>query len=267
MSCLDASASTTHPSALLPAFTAVEDVLKNQCHPNFIRYSVSNCNQPRVVFVRWLSSSLIILGFIVAALLIVFSSPSGHKTIIPPPVRLVASPLWWAGFSLLIASRDGICIILHWNYKRNLRPWEMFADEAVSGEKDEDGFGDMPERIYTGASTVSASTVSSASSNNSVSKSKNKNKKGKGKGRKAGGQKPSLESLGPPNAFDTEPWVDVYEETSWWKRVCNVSITTPNRHIRAVQDRVVLMALLCGTAVGMALAVGSVFIPAPKLFS
>lgn len=278
--CLEAASHTTHPSALLPAFAAVEDVLRNQSHPNFIRWSVSNCNQPRVVFVRWLSTSLILLGFIVDALLIIFSSPSGKGTLIPAPVRLVASPLWWMGLSLLIASKDGICIILHWNYKRNLRPWEMFADEALATDKDgkaggdfDEGFdGAMPERIYTGGSTASTvTTISSVSSNGSKSKGKSKKSKSKGKGKGKGGagqndQKPYLQSLGPPNAFDTEPWVDVYDDTTWWKRVCSVSITTPNTHLRAVQDRTVLVSLISGTIIGTALGVGSMFIPAPRLF-
>ncbi|KAI1083721.1 hypothetical protein F5B20DRAFT_594396 [Whalleya microplaca] len=59
--CMHAVQHTTHPSALLPAFTGAEAVLRGRSHPSFIRWSVRNGNGPRIWLVR-------ILGVVLTAL-------------------------------------------------------------------------------------------------------------------------------------------------------------------------------------------------------
>ncbi|KAK9424622.1 hypothetical protein SUNI508_03498 [Seiridium unicorne] len=238
--CFQAIEQTTHPSALLPAFAAVEAILRGQCHPNFVRWSVSNSNRPRVVFVRGLGSTLVLLGFILDVVLILST--------ISQWIRLLVTPLWILGFAFLIGSQQGICIILHWNYKRNLRPWEQFADDVLANkagvEQKSDGHNVEKhghKRKDTGSSTSSDDDAVTLHKNN-------------------------LWKLGPANTFDTEPWVGLYHQKSVWKRVFDVSVMTQNRHVRAMRDRVVFKSVLWASLGALVLAVCSVFVPSPGLF-
>ncbi|KAI1858577.1 hypothetical protein JX265_010670 [Neoarthrinium moseri] len=241
--CIDAVHQTTHPSALLPAFAAAEAILRGQCHPNFIKWSIANSNRPRVVFVRGLAATLILLGFVLDALLVL----SGLN----PLLRLTAAPLWCAGLSFLIASRHGLCIILHCNYKRNLRPWEQFSDDDVGSVSDMDEKAealedDSKEDVHRHKRTGTNLSVGSSRTDPL--------------------RKQSLQSFGAPNTFDAEPWVGLYHEKPLWKRVFDVSVMTQNKHLRAIQDRIVFKAILGGSFLALAMAAGSIFIPSADLF-
>jgi hypothetical protein len=184
---------------------------------------------------------LVLLGFIVDIVLILSS--------ISQWARMLITPLWIIGFALLIASRQGMCIILHWNYKRNLRPWEQFADEVPKAlSKVEDRIGERGDLRNNGHERKN--TGSSISRNGDAEPISQRN----------------LRSLGPTNTFDDEPWVGQYHEKSVWKRVFDVSVTTQNRHIRAMRDRVVFKAVLWASVAALVLAICSVFVPSAGLF-
>ncbi|ORY55077.1 regulator of G protein-like protein [Pseudomassariella vexata] len=256
-SCMQAVQQTTHPSTLLPAFAAAEALLKGQSHPNFIRWSVSNSNRPRVIFMRWLAAALIVLGFALDAVLVL----SGLNRFI----RMTALPLWCIGFSFLVASRHGLCIILHWNYKRNLRPWEQFSDEDFSGsvlhENDKADSGD------NGSNETKAKKDNTEKEKNRKSQHKKKSPSTSSRIASADLQgKPSLQCLGGPIAFDEEPWVGSYQNRSGWNKVFEVSIVTQNKHLRAMQDRVTFEAMAWGTLLALGLATGSVFIPSGNFY-
>ncbi|KAK8025569.1 hypothetical protein PG990_003392 [Apiospora arundinis] len=240
IACIQAVEQTTHPSALLPAFTAAEALLKGQCHPNFVRWSISNSSRPRVIFARVLAAVLISLGFALNAALIL-SSLSRY-------LRLAPSLLWPMGFVFLLASRHGICVILHWNYKRNLRPWEQFADEDFTSSSDEKTSSTNPGDKKKKKRTSSSSSVTSVASIDPL-------------------RKPSLQSLGSANdVFDSEPWVGAYQQKSTWRKIFEVSITTQNEHVRAMQSRIVRRALLWGGLISLALTAGAVCAPELGLF-
>lgn len=239
--CIQAVEHTTHPSALLPAFAAAEAMLRGQCHPNFVRWSLSNSNRPRVVFMRGLAVTLILLGFMLDILLIMSS--------VNQWMRMLLAPLWILGITFLITSREGVCIILHWNYKRNLRPWEQFADDALkegpgSGEKG----GDRPSLGNPGHQRKD--TDSSSTSNDGIQPLRERN----------------LHSLGPANTFDAEPWVGQYHGKPGLKRIFEVSVTTENRHVRAMRDRIVFRAVLWASLIALVLAICSVLVPSTMLF-
>ncbi|KAI0137244.1 hypothetical protein BJ170DRAFT_678095 [Xylariales sp. AK1849] len=231
--CTQAVEQTTHPSALLPAFVAAEAVLRGQSHPNFIKWSLSNCNRPRVVLVWGLSAILILLGFVLATLLVLSS--------LSPYLRLLATPLWCLGFSKSIAARHGICVILHFNAKRNLRPWEQFEDEEMAGGNKEARKGAHKHKRSDADSSITSSRLDPL-------------------------RKQSLQSFGSANSFESEPWVGIYHERPVWKRIFDVTILAQNRPLRAMQDRIVLKAALCGSFGASALGLGSVFIPSAGLF-
>lgn len=228
---------------MLPAFAAAEALLRGECHPNFIKWTMSNSNKPRVVFMKTLAMVLILLGFALSAVLILSRSSRF--------IRLSAWPLWCVGFMFLMTSRHGFCFILHWNYKRNLRPWEQFADEDVgSVHEDEDvkdtkGFGDgLHEKTKGHKKEVSIDSVSRVDPL----------------------RKPSLRSLGPANSFDEEPWVEHYQNKSAWKKVFEVSVMTQNKHLRTMQNRLLFRAMLWSSLLASVLSVASIFIPSGKFF-
>lgn len=122
---LKAIAKTTHPSALAAINAHIEDLLRFQSHPNFIRWSICNGNRPRVLFARGLGIALILAGFIIAISLTLGDYKRGYRA-------LAAIP-WVVGIATLWAGIKGMCIVLHGLHHRHLRPWELWMDESNTG--------------------------------------------------------------------------------------------------------------------------------------
>jgi hypothetical protein len=117
---------TTHPSAFRSIHHSVEHSLRNQSHPNFIRWTICNGNRARVIFARGLGVSGLLLGFILAVLLTLSKVGRGW--------RVLAAIPWVIGASTLIAAWKGMCVVLHGMHHRHLRPWELFEDPVSEVE-------------------------------------------------------------------------------------------------------------------------------------
>ncbi|KAF0316808.1 hypothetical protein GQ607_015936 [Colletotrichum asianum] len=124
---LHALATTTHPSACRIALKVVEDSLRKQNHPNFIRWSICNGNPARVTFARALGVGLIAVAFVVAILITLSRARRGW--------RALAAIGWVLGISTLVAAYKGMCVVLHGMHHRHVRPWELFVDEETDDEK------------------------------------------------------------------------------------------------------------------------------------
>lgn len=109
---------TTHPTAFHAIQASVENMLRRQAHPNFIRWTICNGNRPRVIFARGLGVATIILGLIAAIL--VTLSHANHAW------RILAAFGWIVGVATLVAGWKGMCVVLHGMHHRHLRPWELF---------------------------------------------------------------------------------------------------------------------------------------------
>lgn len=96
-------AQTTHPSAFGPLRRAVEDSLRLQAHPNFIRWSIRNGSTPRVVFAVGLGIVTIVAGFLIAVLLTL----SGRAR----AWRALAAVAWVVGILVLTAASRGMCVV------------------------------------------------------------------------------------------------------------------------------------------------------------
>lgn len=118
---LHALENTTHPSAFRHVLPTVEWSLRCQAHPNFIRWTICNGNPPRVMFARSLGVFCIIAGIIVGILITLSGVNRGW--------RALAFPLLFLGIATVVAAWKGMCVVLHGLHHRNLRPWELFADE------------------------------------------------------------------------------------------------------------------------------------------
>ena len=125
---------TTHPSALRLVKKMLNSTLRNQSHPNFIRWTICNSNKRWTYAVRLFALLSISIGFLVAIVLIL-SRASRYW-------RIFAAPEWWFGITNLIAASRGLCVLLHRLHSRQNHAWEIKAyqvDDVEAVLKDEFG--------------------------------------------------------------------------------------------------------------------------------
>lgn len=116
---LHALTHTTHPSVFSSVKSTIEWSLRQQAHPNFVRWSLCNGNRPRVIFARGLGVALIVIGFVISIIMILSEQGKG--------MRAIAAAAWVLGISTLFAAWNGMCVVLHGFHHRHLRPWELWT--------------------------------------------------------------------------------------------------------------------------------------------
>ncbi|KAL8665563.1 MAG: hypothetical protein Q9168_007662 [Polycauliona sp. 1 TL-2023] len=121
---------TTHPSAFSHIRELVEDNLRGQSHPNFVRWSICNGNKPKVFFARNVGIAHVLLAILLAVLLILSHVARWW--------RIFCFPLFFLGFSIGVAAYKGLCVIIHTGHGRNLRPWEQYGDSSSLNSIDMD---------------------------------------------------------------------------------------------------------------------------------
>jgi hypothetical protein len=226
-SCLHALQHTTHPSALLPAVKIAEAALRGQSHPNFIRWSICNGNKPKIFFVRTMGVSHIIFGFIIAVLLDLSRASRWW--------RIFAAPVWFIGFSTMVAAYKGLCVILHKSHVRNLRPWEQDYDSEMS-ESRRESFSSTADRGVQMASRTGnyEDSISGASAEDKETAPES-----------PGSFRPrSLQTFGPKNTFEDAQWIGKYQEKPIMQKVFEKSVWTQDETLRLLQDKIVLGANL-----------------------
>ncbi|KAL8944693.1 MAG: hypothetical protein Q9216_000261 [Gyalolechia sp. 2 TL-2023] len=121
---------TTHPSAFNPIKKALDMTLRNQSHPNFVRWSICNGNRPWTIFLRTFAVCNIVVGFAIAIILTLSSASRWY--------RILAALEWWFGITNLIAAYQGLCVLLLRRHTREIRPWEMNEQGRKYGSNDEE---------------------------------------------------------------------------------------------------------------------------------
>ena len=125
---------TTHPSALRIVKKMLDSTLRNQSHPNFVRWSICNGTRQWTYALRAFAIMNIAIGFVIAIVLIL-SRASRYW-------RILAAIEWWFGITNIIAASQGLCLLLHRLHTRQYHAWERKAyvrddDEAMlKGEYD-----------------------------------------------------------------------------------------------------------------------------------
>lgn len=127
---LHALCRTTHPSAFHPIKQVLDLTLRNQSHPNFIRWSICNGNKPWTMFLRTFAVCNIVVGFAIAILLTLSRASRWF--------RILAALEWWFGITSLIAAYQGLCVLLLRRHTREVRPWEMDEYGRKYGDDDEE---------------------------------------------------------------------------------------------------------------------------------
>ncbi|KAI4196272.1 MAG: hypothetical protein LQ350_006643 [Teloschistes chrysophthalmus] len=121
---------TTHPSAFLPIKKVLDMTLRNESHPNFIRWSICNGNKPWTIFLRTFAVCNIAIGFAIAILLTLSRASRWY--------RILAALEWWFGITNLIAAYQGLCVLLLRRHTREVRPWEIDEQGRRYGGSDEE---------------------------------------------------------------------------------------------------------------------------------
>lgn len=186
----------------------VESSLRNQSHPNFIRWSICNGNKPRVDFVRNSGIMHIVAG-LVLGIVLVLSDRSRWW-------RFFVLPLLFVGFSISISAYKGLCVIVHSSHSRSLRPWEQFCDVESKG------------------SLRTSSTLAAASTDEIHSPPPSSHRD------------ISLDPFGTRNDFDHQPWVDRYRRKPLVRKIFAPTVWVKDDTIRVLQDRIVLQSYLLG---------------------
>ncbi|CAN8103720.1 unnamed protein product [Discula destructiva] len=266
--CLDALKYTTHPSALLPAFAACEAILKAHSHPSFLRKSQRNANKPRLILISLVAALFSLLGFAVSLVLILSRAPEF--------CRVISLILWWPGFTVLITSMRGICLVLYIRNLRQLRPWEHDDDVEHNGsvaaeDKDDLSVSQVKTYICSDAhrhrrdrharvsSYASDTTDSSRSVTISISSTTTAAAAAKD-------STAAMQTFGGSNAPECQArwarWLRKPMAERMWDGRARVQSTA----VRLLQDRTVLLAVCWAGAVSSLLTVGSLWVPAGDMF-
>lgn len=121
---------TTHPSAFHPIKQVLDLTLRNQSHPNFVRWSICNGNKPWTIFLRTFAVCNVVIGFAIAILLTLSRASRWY--------RILAALEWWFGITNLIAAYQGLCVLLLRRHTREVRPWEIDEQGGRYGPSDEE---------------------------------------------------------------------------------------------------------------------------------
>lgn len=227
-SILHALEHTTHPSAFAPAIDLIDIHLRHCAHPNFVRWSICNGNYPRVFFVRSMGILHTFLGFALAVLLTLSKASRWY--------RLLAALLWFIGITTLVAAYKGLCIILHSEHRRTLKPWE----DPV-GYYGNAGIEDSEPRTSITLPRLSGSTAALS-------------------------QHEGFDIFGSSNDAGNGGWKGSYERKSLWKKVFDDTVVVQDQAMRLLQDGIVRQAQLWGVLVTVVLSVVFVVLPVVGLY-
>lgn len=107
---------TTHPSALTLVKRMLDSTLRNQSHPNFVRWSICNGNKQWTFALRVFAIMNILIGFVIAIVLTLSKYSRWW--------RIFAAFEWWFGTTNIIAASQGLCVLLHRMHTRQYHAWE-----------------------------------------------------------------------------------------------------------------------------------------------
>ncbi|KAI2783225.1 hypothetical protein F4815DRAFT_460344 [Daldinia loculata] len=69
-----------------------------------------------------------------------------------------------------------------------------------------------------------------------------------------------------PESKTRDTWIELYRQKPIWQRIFDISVVNHNRHLRALQDRVVFASLFWACFLVVVLSVGSILIPSGNMF-
>ncbi|KAL9099023.1 MAG: hypothetical protein Q9163_005416 [Psora crenata] len=222
---------TTHPSAFGPLLEMVETSLRRQSHPNFIRWSICNGNKPRVLFVQYTGILQIFLAMVLATFLILSHASRWW--------RILVFPLLFVGIDIFVAAYKGLCVIIHTNHNRALRPWEQFPPPTTRGMA-------SPENLLPYASTnniIVPPPIPFSSSKDPVSASF------------------AMHPFGDSNVHQDEHCSCKYGQLTILQKIFTKTVRVQNEAVKVLQDRIVWQSHFWAAVVAVPLTAIVVALP------
>ncbi|KAL8829400.1 MAG: hypothetical protein Q9191_002042 [Dirinaria sp. TL-2023a] len=218
---------TTHPSAFTLVKRMLDSVLRNQAHPNFIRWSICNGSRARTIFLCSFAIMNITIGFVIAIVL-TLSSYSRYW-------RIFAALEWWFGITNLIAAYRGLCVLLHRLHTRNVRPWETVGVDAHSSYPLGDGEAEFEDFNIRYDDTVSRWPV-------------------------------KMEVFGAANNYNGESWLAQEEKKSVWQKIFDRKMTVQPGGLSIIQNKIIRQAEAWALLITVPLTAGFVAMPKGNFF-
>ena len=259
---LEALEHTTHPSAFAPLRDLVEQCLRNQSHPNFIRWAISNGRPPRSIILCQMTAATFFF-FLAGEIALILSHHSRW-------IRISLSPLLFLAVVMMHAVVHGFCMLLSIANERELRPWEMFGDDEESlAPLDSSKFGGnlLPNAgsLFSFDDLTSTQTTSSPFPAASDAESQTTRRTSISRSRMS-----RLNPFGQGNAFDQELWVDQWRRMTWWRKgVITLSLGKVHQFeegIKEIHHAIMYQSLLWAAFVTVLVTVAIVALPGVGLF-
>ncbi|EKG16011.1 Regulator of G protein signaling superfamily [Macrophomina phaseolina MS6] len=220
---------TTHPSAFKIVGDMVETTLRYQAHPNFVRWSICNGNKPRVFFVRTMGVTHIAAGLLIGLLLLLSSAPRWW--------RFFMFPVLFLGTTTMIAAYKGLCVILHKEHKRTLKPWE--DRDSINSE-----ISDTTNAAHS-ANLSAPSSIKKKGSASTLDYDEEATLHSNGSTATPSLKRPySMDTFGSNNSFEGEAWVANYKRKSLKDRIWDEETWVQEESVRIIQDKIVKGAQL-----------------------
>ena len=227
---------TTHPSALHSIQAIVENVLRGQSHPNFVRWSICNGNKPRMMFVRIATFAQFASGLLLAVLLVLSSASRWW--------RILSFPLLLSSVGGFVATYKGVCVIIyHKGQKRAMRPWEQFSPSPATTPQSSLGF----ERNNASEEANLSSEISRTTDSKSYSSHK----------------AVSLCTFGNNSMHNFGAWVEKYRQQSLMRKIFAREVEVENNTVRLLQDRIVWQSHAWALLISVPVTV--MFVALPKV--
>lgn len=242
---------TTHPSAFAHVASLIESTLRNQLHPNFVRWTICNGNRPKVVFVRGMGTLFTTIAVTLTIVLTLSHVSRWWRVFVFLP--------FFMGITTLTSAYKGLCIVFHHSGNiRSIHPWEVPDRSAIvtPAPKDEEeggvcdagaaaaAAGDgmrlthaaAPPTAHTRRDAVGAETDSepdgsvrdSASVHTQTAKSK------------------WLDTFGSRNEFSQERWVQRWRQRPFIRRIMEPTTKVQEEGVRIMQNKIVQQSQLWG---------------------
>jgi hypothetical protein len=206
VSVMNALQTTTHPSAFEHIASLIEITLRNQSHPNFVRWTICNGNRPKVVFIRGMGCLFTIVAIALTVVLCLSSWSRWWRIFIFIP--------YFMGITILTAAYKGLCIMLHHNGNmRSIRPWEDLAND------NQGSLNSLKLRDVEEGKGGNIRISRSESMSSQIAKSK------------------WLDTFGGQNEFGNEDWIERWKSRPFIRRILEPTTKVYEDGIRILKKR------------------------------
>ena len=153
--------------------------------------------------------------------------------------RILVWPVWMSAITGIVATYQGLCIILSNAHSRQAHPWEL--DET-------DGFN-FNHAMSSSSAGIVQDCEAARQYPTSVNCSSNR-----------------MEPFGYDNTYEHENWIRSWAMQSWWRKVWGKTVWVQEEGLKIIQDRIVKQSFAWGAIISILAIVALVALPAGRLY-